>query len=95
MYVRETVPDLCTSCQRPLEIAAVRFSFLMPCRALFVCTSCGQMFSENGEGSEQKGAGYANLGSTQYSLQHLKHRFIGGIGDIDCEAPPPFLTSVH
>jgi hypothetical protein len=42
----ESVPDQCTDCQQPMEIAAVSFQFLRPCLALFVCISCGRTYSE-------------------------------------------------
>jgi hypothetical protein len=39
--------DDCPHCNVPLEIAAVRFGILKPCRALFVCRACGLACSED------------------------------------------------
>jgi hypothetical protein len=46
MRTGEFLPDQCIYCHQPLEIAAVSFPLLKPCRALFVCTSCGLSFAE-------------------------------------------------
>jgi hypothetical protein len=50
----ERVPDQCTRCLQPLEIAALQFSFLKPCKAIFVCSSCGQIFVEGEDGSKKR-----------------------------------------
>jgi hypothetical protein len=47
--------DHCTQCREPLEIVAVSFPFLKPCRAVFACSSCGLTFSEDDEGRKRKG----------------------------------------
>jgi hypothetical protein len=67
-----SVPDQCIQCQHQLEIASVSFPFLKPCRALFVCTSCGQTFLENGEGPKQKGGWLRRLKLYKMWIQKRK-----------------------
>jgi hypothetical protein len=54
MPAGEGLPDQCTYCHQPLEIAAMSFPFLKPCRALFVCTSCGLTFTEGDQECENE-----------------------------------------
>jgi hypothetical protein len=54
MPTGEAMPDQCSACHQPLEIAAVSFSLFKPCRALFVCTSCGLTFPECDQQDEGK-----------------------------------------
>jgi hypothetical protein len=54
MPTSQSVPDQCPYCLQPLEIVALQFSFWKPCKAIFVCSSCGQIFTEGEDGSKNK-----------------------------------------
>jgi hypothetical protein len=46
MSIEDTGQDECPCCKKPCEIAAVKFSVMLPPSMLFVCNSCGLVQAE-------------------------------------------------
>jgi hypothetical protein len=68
------LPDQCTHCHQPLEIAAVSFPFLKPCRALFVCTSCGLTFAEGDQEGAHKDGRTKRFRISRYRVRKMRRR---------------------